>query len=276
MAVTERGRIWQKMRGTAQRCLVVGLGMLPGMSVGQLQSILAHEYGHFSNRDTAGGNLAHQVHASVNTMAMNLGWSGQARWFNPAWLFVNGFIRLFLRITLGASRLQEIMADRHAAMAYGVGAFVSALEHIVRQGVLFRMQVEGEIDDARDGHRDLHNLYDLPALQSDAQQQELADATKEAMERPTSPYSSHPAPRDRIALLNTLQTSASLNGDRAGPAWSLLADPDGLQAEMSAAVQAVALRSRRSPDHDADQPPDAGQHGEAPGAPTRHETEATD
>ena len=80
MAVTERGGIWQKMRGTAQRYLVVGPGVLPGTTKGQMEAILAHEYGHFSNRDGAGGNLAHQVYGSVNRMALRLARTGQARW----------------------------------------------------------------------------------------------------------------------------------------------------------------------------------------------------
>ena len=82
------------------------------MTQGQFKAILAHEYGHFSNRDTAGGDLARWVRASIYRMAYNLAVSGQARWYNPAWLFINGFHRGFLRITQGASRLQEILADR--------------------------------------------------------------------------------------------------------------------------------------------------------------------
>ena len=53
------------------------------------------------------------------------GVSGAAGWYNPAWLFVNGFFRVFLRVSQGASRLQEVMADRWAAFCYGSEAFVS-------------------------------------------------------------------------------------------------------------------------------------------------------
>src|SRR5205823_1728197 len=101
IAVTERGSLLKKLRGTGQRCLILGLGALNGMGQDQFKAILAHEYGHFSNRDTAGGNLALQVQRSMYQIAHGLAARGQAHQFNPVWLFLNGFNHLYLRITLG-------------------------------------------------------------------------------------------------------------------------------------------------------------------------------
>ena len=62
---------------------------------------------------------------------------GAAVW-SPAWWFVRGFYMLFLRISQGASRLQEVMADRWAAFSYGAQAFESGLRHALgRLGVTF-------------------------------------------------------------------------------------------------------------------------------------------
>ena len=47
VAVTERGGTLTKVRGQAERALILGLGALPEMTRGQLRAILAHEYGHF-------------------------------------------------------------------------------------------------------------------------------------------------------------------------------------------------------------------------------------
>ena len=96
------------------------------MTQGQLKAVLAHEYGHFVNRDTAGGGLALAVRRAVWQMAESLASGGAARWYNPAWLFVTGFHKLFLRVSQGASRLQEILADRWAALAYGGAEFAAA------------------------------------------------------------------------------------------------------------------------------------------------------
>jgi Zn-dependent protease with chaperone function len=206
------------------------------MTQSQLRAILAHEYGHFSNRDTAGGTLARRVQFSVAHMAYGLAASGQARWYNPAWLFVQAFNRLFLRITLGASRLQEILADRYAAMAYGARVFIKALRHIIHQSLVFNAAAAHEIAQAREQERELHNLYQLPPLQDEEKVEQLMAQEDEVIRRPTSPYDSHPAPRDRIELLESLSL-AYLVGDIAEPAWELLPNADALQAEMTAWVQ---------------------------------------
>ena len=206
------------------------------MTQAQFKAILAHEYGHFSNRDTAGGNLAQQVLISIHRMAYGLAAGGQARWYNPAWLFLNGFNRIFLRITLGASRLQEILADRYAALAYGVQTFVDGLVHIVRQNLVFDMQVTQEVREAADQGRDLQNLYLLPSIHDDSLE-ELEAKLTEAMSKPTSPYDSHPAVKERIELVQKLDVVNDIEESQE-PVWSLLPSADELQRQMTAVVQA--------------------------------------
>ena len=72
VAVTEQGGIWKKLAGKGRRSLILGLGALNGMTQGQFKSVLAHEYGHFTGKDTAGGDLARQVQISVYNMAYGL------------------------------------------------------------------------------------------------------------------------------------------------------------------------------------------------------------
>jgi len=236
IAVTERGGLLRKLRGAGQRCLILGLGALPNMPQAQFKAILAHEYGHFSSRDTAGGNLARQVRLSLHRMVYDLAGSELARWYNPAWLFVNGFNHIFQRITLGASRLHEILADRYAAVAYGVHNFVEGLTHIVRQGLVFAMQVNLEVNQATEQSRQLQNLYTLPPLQSDSLQEELETKMNEVMSRPTSPYDSHPAVRERIKLLQQLKVANEV-AESQEPVWNLLPNVEELQNEMTHIVQ---------------------------------------
>lgn len=241
ISVTERGRLWKKLRGTGQRCLIVGLGALPGMTQGQFRAILAHEYGHFAHRDTAGGNLARQVQISVDHMAFRLATGGLARWYNPAWLFVNGFIRIFWRITLGASRLQEVLADRYAATAYGAQSFASGLRHMIRQSLAFGLRVNDEVQAAQAQNRDLGNIYVLPDLSSEELVEQLEEKEAEVMSRPTTPYDSHLAPGERIALLEHLR-GVDVPDENPEPAWDLLEDPEGLQLEMTGVVQTNVRR----------------------------------
>jgi Zn-dependent protease with chaperone function len=240
IGVTERGSLMSKLRGRGQRCLILGLGALPGMTQAQFKAILAHEYGHFSNRDTAGGDLARQVQASIYSMAYSLASSGQARWYNPAWLFVNGFYRVFLRVTLGAARLQEILADRYAALAYGVQSFVDGLTHMVGRALTFDAQVSHEIKAAVGHNRGLNNLYVLPPVQG-PMLKKVEGNIRQQMNRPTSSYDSHPALQDRIRLVQQLDVDSEVEDNRE-PVWGLLPNAEALQKEMTAHVQSNVQR----------------------------------
>ena len=59
LAVYERGGMRVKMQDKAERILIVGVATLNGFSQNAFRAVLAHEYGHFSNRDTAGGDIAY-------------------------------------------------------------------------------------------------------------------------------------------------------------------------------------------------------------------------
>jgi Zn-dependent protease with chaperone function len=245
IAVTERGSLPGKLMGRGQRCLILGLGVLPEMQEQTFKAILAHEYGHFSNRDTAGGNLALQIQRSIYLIAQGLAERGQARLFNPVWLFLRGFHQIYLRITLGASRLQEILADRYAALAYGTQPLVDGLTHVVRQSMLFDRQAGHELETAVHTRRGLQNLYTLPETLSEGQERELEAELAKELSRPTSAFDSHPAMQDRIALLRRLAVPTVVDGE-GRLVVELLPTLVELQSEMTAAVQANLSRVRLS------------------------------
>lgn len=234
IAVYERGSILQKLRGTGKRSLILGMGAIPGLTQGQLTAILAHEYGHFSNRDTAGGDLAHQVYASLMQMAQQLVHGGAAQVFNPVWLFVLGYQRIFLRITLGASRLQEILADRYAAIAYGGQNFIEGLQSVIRQDIAFPLQANYEIRRSLDLHQPIYNLYDLPPQEK--LQGELEKQVEEAMSHMTSQYDSHPAPKERMELIERLHVPYSPVQDNRQPALRLFPNAEELQRALTGEV----------------------------------------
>ena len=55
----------RQLRGRAERCLILGVGVLEGLKIGPFKAVLAHEYGHFTNKDTAGGGFALAVRRSL-------------------------------------------------------------------------------------------------------------------------------------------------------------------------------------------------------------------
>jgi Zn-dependent protease with chaperone function len=236
IAVLERGGPLRKLSGRGRRCLLLGLGALPGLRRGPFESILAHEYGHFTNRDTAGGDVATRVSHSTRQMSFMMSMSGLNRWYNPAWWFLNGFSSVFLRVTAGASRLQEILADRHAALAYGVDQFVGGLQHIVRQSLVFSRQVANEVESAQREDRDIRNVYTLPPVSDTWQQDQIEKTYNEVMSRAAAPYDSHPSPRERVELLRGLETAAVAPADDVD-LWELMGDTPRLQEEMTHVIQ---------------------------------------
>lgn len=213
-----------------ERCLVLGAGVLQGMPLSAFKAILAHEYGHFSNRDTAGGGLALRVRRTLLLFIIGLAQSGNAAWWNPAWLFVTGFYKLFLRVSQGASRLQEILADRRAAEAYGGLAFATGLKHVIACDLRFEAHVNAEIERAVKEKQPLQNLWSPPLGNTDPRELD------EALDRKPSPYDSHPAPRDRIRWVEKLEGAVGIPNEAEKDVWSLFKNRDYHERETTLVI----------------------------------------
>jgi hypothetical protein len=238
VAVMERGGMLKQLTGKSERCLILGVGVLDGMKLSWFKAVLAHEYGHFSNKDTAGGGFAIAVRRSLMTMAESLARGGAAAWYNPAWLFINGFYRVFLRISQGASRLQEVLADRWAAFAYGAEAFEQGLTHVIRQSIKFDFHAQHTLNEVIEQQQPLTNLYTYQP-QKKPEHPEIEDAVKEAVHAKPTVYDSHPATAHRFEWVHALKAKGTglKPGDDA-EVWSVFSNPDQLQREMTTQIRA--------------------------------------
>jgi len=243
LAVMERGGMLKQLRGASERCLILGIGVLDGLAIGPFKAILAHEYGHFSNHDTAGGGFALGVRRSLLTMARHLAESGAARWYNPAWLFVSGFYRVFLRISQGASRLQEFLADRWAAFTYGSAAFERGLRHVVERSIRFNAHAEAALNQVVRTKLPVANLY---VYRSDAEPdaRQLDEQVEKAIHRDPSAYDSHPAPASRILWVHALAARGlATSREDEDEAWSLFRSREAFEKRLTVAVM-ESLRAR--------------------------------
>jgi Peptidase family M48 len=238
LAVMERGGLLRQLASNTERCFILGVGVIDGMTVGPFKAILAHEYGHFSNRDTAGGGFALSVRRSLITMAMNLAESGAAEWYNPAWLFVNGFHRVFLRISQGASRLQEVLADRWAAFSYGARSFERGLRHVIERSIRFDVHANAAINEVINKRLPLSNLYAYQPSKIPVSDQEVASAIEEALNAQPSPYDSHPAPLDRFRWVHAIgETAAASSPDDEADVWTLFRDREEVERRLTHEVR---------------------------------------
>ena len=239
LAVMERGGVLAQLKGGSERCLILGVGAVEGMKIGAFKAILAHEYGHFSNRDTAGGGLALAVRRSLLTTAGHLAAGGAAAWYNPAWLFLLGFNKVFLRISQGASRLQEVLADRWAAFTYGAKWFEAGLTHVIRRSVLFDAHIQSTMTEVMRSNRPLANLYTYRPAVAAVNDNDIEHAIREALNREPSPYDSHPAPVDRFRWVQ------AIGGAHGGTSWAdeeelwtLFRDREAVERRLTVMVRA--------------------------------------
>lgn len=228
--VYERGSRRERRKDLGRRILVIGIGLFPGFRQNAFRAVLAHEFGHFSHRDTAGGDIALRVNQDMMKFAVAMLYSGQAVWWNVAFQFLRLYDFLFRRISYGATRLQEVLADRAAVRLYGPGPFEEGLRHVIRRNVEFSHFADSEIKDALQSGRAIQNIYALETQQDKAIDEEVDSM----LGRQTSEDDTHPSPVDRFRLVSRI--TCSNQAARSGEVWELFADRDRITQEMNAQI----------------------------------------
>jgi len=203
LAVYERGSSKEKFQDKAERILILGIGILKDFNRSDFCAVLAHEYGHFSNRDTAGGEIALRVRNDMRKYFYALCAAGQNAEWNVAFQFLRLYNFIFRRISHGAARLQEVLADHVAAKTYGKAAFQNGLTYVIKRDIEFNKYARQEIGDAQDHHRPFNNLYELSGDLSDSIEKEL----QTALDRETTEDDTHPSPNDRFRYIANINDS---------------------------------------------------------------------
>jgi Zn-dependent protease with chaperone function len=230
VAVYERGSRRERANDQARRILLLGAGVLNDFELNGFRAVLAHEYGHFSHRDTAGGDVALRVKEDIIKFARAMALSGQNVWWNLAFQFLRIYDFIFRRISHGATRLQEVLADRVAAAKYGAQAFEQGLTHIIQKTAEFSAAANHEIRTSTNAGRALQNLYELTSAGDEARV-----AAEKSLTRATTEDDTHPGPQDRFRLTKriTSQTEPPISG----MVWDLFRDRAALMTEMTAVVE---------------------------------------
>ncbi|GAA2925312.1 M48 family metallopeptidase [Streptomyces thioluteus] len=251
------------------RRLYIGVPLLTGLTEPQLHAVLAHELAHYGNTDTRLAGLTHRARDSVlrtveafqeqerkridkkrsrqekaaakavakgrEAKEVNTGRAGFT--YRTAAKPFLAYARFCLRATHGVGRAQELAADRTAARIAGRDATASALRETA---VLVA---------AHDFYMSRYATMGVPAgllpprgevfgglrrlLAAPERQENLATLRNEPPVGDLSPYDTHPAPADRIRLIETLPDDSPAAAP-AGPA--LLRDADRVLAELETAV----------------------------------------
>jgi Zn-dependent protease with chaperone function len=158
---------------------------------------------------------------------------------------------VYLVVSHGASRLQEVLADRWAIRAYGSQAFISGFTRVVERSIYFDEHVQTTLRHVIEQSRPLPNLYrhEPEAAQAPqaAKAEQDADASaappdraervRQEMEREPSAYDSHPPPRQRLTWADAMAVERAPRPDDEVPAWDLFEDREDLERQMTAQVR---------------------------------------
>ncbi|MFZ6012571.1 MAG: M48 family metalloprotease [Bacteroidota bacterium] len=243
--------------------LRIGLGLVNAINMSELKAVLAHEFGHFSQRSMKMGSYVYNVNHVVHNMLYdNHGYGATLeRWGNMSGYFsifasltvwiVKGIQRVLQRVYvlvnktyLGLSRQMEFHADSVAAFVSGSSHLITSLRRLevadlcynrllqyynmwlaqeLKPDNLFAQHSEVMKHFADDFNLNFENGLPVVTEKSFAHLNHTRIVVKEQ-------WASHPSTEDREAHLNSLNAKADT---LTLPAWSIFRDVETLQQQMT-------------------------------------------
>ncbi len=214
------GGLFSMLFGRTKRTLTIGMPSISALSISEMEAILAHEYGHFSNKDTAWNSLTFTMAAALHNalLAMPSPWNaGGSIWMivtsalNPALWVLKGYELLFSVVTAGFSRMREVFADRTAIALYGQQNFCDGLLKVARNDHIFVSYFHPEMLRMLTEEKKMYvNVFDSMAqtlVFNDAAR--LADINKSIISNEhRSTFDSHPLLKDRLSYARYFEVEA--------------------------------------------------------------------
>ncbi|MFC9254627.1 M48 family metallopeptidase [Amycolatopsis thailandensis] len=244
-AVTERTS-WLGLR-VLRRRMIIGVPLLMGLRQDQFRAVLAHELGHYSNKDTRFSALTYRGRKSIARVVNGLGRDGYFERF-VGWLF-RQYAKLYFMVSMSVCRDQELAADAVSARLAGTDAAASALREIEALAVTWRFFMNnyaaigwdaGYLPDRfGEGYRAL--------LTDPTRAEQMEEMRRNPSEEKTSRWDTHPATRDRVA---TLEAGARFPVRPGGelPATELLTGAEKMLDEALFTVFSDEAHSKRRTD----------------------------
>lgn len=236
--------------------LEIGLGLFDGTSVEEVKSIIAHEFGHFSQNSMKVGSTVYVTNTVLHDLIYAedfwdrfvdkwcLSDTGVIRFFG---VLTRGLTNIIKRLTfyvykfvqkgyLKLSRYMEYDADNIACQCVGSDNFVSAMckiDSLSNKDGLYKHLLSNLIDEKKIvanyfiGKRIVANIIpnkDMPVLQYDEQLiKPIRTFEIESRVKVEDVWSSHPSLEDRLDNARAQHCPVTVSGNPI-PAWSLIPD----------------------------------------------------
>jgi Zn-dependent protease with chaperone function len=246
--------------------LLIGLGLVNAVNISEFKAILAHEFGHFSQRSMKLGSYVYNMNRVIYNLLYDNDGYGRTL---ESWANVSGYFAFFAGITvkivqgiqwvlqkvygivnksyMSLSRQMEFHADTVAAYVSGSDHLISSLRRLEVADVTFnnlfeyynRFYKEGlKPDNLYPQHTEVmrqyarqHNItfqHELPVV--DASTFSRFNKARIVVK---DQWASHPSTDDREAHLRSLNVRTST---LQLPAWSIFKDAENLQKQVTEKV----------------------------------------
>jgi Zn-dependent protease with chaperone function len=246
--------------------LQIGLGLVNTLTLGEFKAVMAHEFGHFSQRSMKLGSFVYHVNKAIYNMLYDNKDFGSflQNWGNLHWA-IGIFTWLTIQIITGIqkilqavygfinksymslSREMEFHADAVAASVSGSNNCITALKKLEVSDLCYNTVIEKAtewlkqkevLENVYTKHQVVMKKYaedfNLP-LQNNVPI--INDAFLKQFQHSRvnikNQWASHPSTEDRTARLNELNVQAVAD-DR--PAWVVFTEPLQLQKQLSSSI----------------------------------------
>lgn len=260
--------------------LEIGLGLVNSINISEFKAVVAHEFGHFSQRSMKLGSFTYNVNQVIyNMLYNNTGYSG----FLSSWGNLNGYFAFFARITIKIaqgiqwvlkkmyaiinksymrlSREMEFHADAVSASVSGGNNLISGLSRIELASGCYDSALNNAGDWLRQ-KKATANIFSnqLTVLQSLAKEYKLP--LKEGLPEVSfhfiqsfsqsrinykNQWASHPSLEERKSHLDAL--AANVDPDET-PAWQLFTGKEALQEMVTENLYKLANTEEVLEKHD--------------------------
>jgi len=210
-----------------ERVLGIGLPLMQVLTVQQLRSVIAHEFGHYHGGDTRLGPFIYRTRDAIGRTITTFREMESLLHKPFEW-----YGMLYLRATFAISRAQEFAADALSVQLVGLDPARTALRRINEVGPLFEHYMQRDYlpmlrFNCRPPLAQGFRLF----LNSQAVKRLQVQLEERAMQAKGNPYDTHPPLSERLQALEEVEDAATGRSD--GPlSVALLDGLDALERDL--------------------------------------------
>lgn len=195
--------------------IIIGMVALKFMNEEDILAILAHEYGHFANKDTLLGYLTYRIQNFIEIQKeinrQNIGASYTLIVYLPTWLFFYVLSKYYSLISLWYSRRVEFRADDFASGLVGEQKFVDALVKYCIVTDIFDEVVPQYVTHYLKQGKRIVNLYEY--IKPVYSEENMRRALHTVLSAKSSWWSTHPSISERLEMLNIKKVNLSFDSE---------------------------------------------------------------